>query len=141
MSLTRTFLSCDFPPCCYPPGREEAQGRTLRGRRGSVFEARGGEGWKDQEEVAAGPLRLETWGGCSESGLFLSAGRSSLTPRISGTSEHLCPLPPPHKHMGRERKGRGSSGRGSMETNLTSIHEDAGSVPGFTQWVQDPALP
>ena len=45
-------------------------------------------------------------------------------------------LPPPIK-----KNGFWSSHYGSEVTNLTSIHEDLGLIPGLTQWVKELALP
>ena len=41
----------------------------------------------------------------------------------------------------KKKKRYRSSHCGSTETNLTSIHEDASSIPGLAQWVRDMVLP
>ena len=45
------------------------------------------------------------------------------------------------KETRKKEQSAGSSLCGSVVTNLASIHEDMGSIPGFTQWVKEPALP
>ena len=44
------------------------------------------------------------------------------------------------KQTNRPRNLWWCSHHGSVVTNLTSIHEDTGSMPGLAQWVKDPAL-
>ena len=40
------------------------------------------------------------------------------------------------KHLVKNARGGGSH-RGSVLTNLTSIHEKVGSIPGLAQWVKE----
>ena len=39
-----------------------------------------------------------------------------------------------------KKKGGGRSHHGSVEMNLTSIHEDTGSIPGLTHWIKGPGI-
>ena len=51
------------------------------------------------------------------------------------------PASPCHWLVGSKMHSFRISHCGAVGTNLTSIHEDAGWIPGLAQWVRDLAFP
>ena len=87
----------------------------------------------------AGPAYLNAW-------LNVLKGNPSLGVNITRLGS-ICNHPCLYKYRGNflyrreEIDACGSSHCGSAVTNPTRTREDAGSIPGLTQWVKDPALP
>ena len=92
-----------------------------------------------------GPVQ---WDKGSGTAVSHSYGSSSPGP---GTSIYCCVAIEKKKRKKEKKKnlyildfirtpGKKSSCCGSVLTNLTSIHEDMGSIPGLAQWIKDLAV-
>ena len=63
-------------------------------------------------------------------------------PKLLKTLHRFAPLTdlPLYRKKKEKKEKNWSSHCGSAVMNLTSSHEDVGSIPGLPQWVRDPVL-
>ena len=98
-----------------------------------------GNGWEDKERKKPKKRRsnLEAY---FTSLLSLNKEANVIPTYLPLESRLFCHHLVKLLYLGKKRHPL-SSRRGSVETNLMSIHEDTGLIPGLAQWVKDPALP